>query len=208
MVIPKVLLKKTNKFRGRIEKILGEGWKYLQYYFKDEGDYFDFLIALPEEQYEKFLRTIFFYWAHDFYRLGIKNNSSIEGFMYQITLSIIEYLNKKPLDWSKKRIKDFFGKYFFDLEKISKNNKKIITARPLEYMLPEKNVWEILYDMRNGFIHRAEWFTMRFENSFASLIKTEGKDEKEYLADVRISLSEYLKLFWKAYLRYFEKQID
>lgn len=211
MIVPEILLTKTDKsqFQGRIPRILEEGWNYLRNYFKDENDYFDFLEDISKNQYEKFLYTIFFYWAHDLYRLIKKEikDPNIVGFMYQITLSVVEYLNKDVSTFSNKRIEDFFTRYFSNSRKIE--FKKNIIARSLSNTpLPQIESWEILYDMRNEFIHRAEWFVMRFGDGFASLSTIKRKDGIKYLADIRLQFIEYLKLFWEAYLKYFGKEID
>jgi len=209
MIVPQNLLTKTKngRFQGRISRILEEGWTYLRSYFKNKDDYFDFLRNLSEERYENFLYTIFFYWAHDLYRIIKKDikDPNIIGFMYQITLSIIEYLNKNVSNKSKERIKDFFTKYFSNSSKV--NLKSKIIARSLNSIsLPEIEPWEILYDKRNEFIHKAKWFVMKFEDSFASLGKVKRKNGNEYLADIRLQFPEYLELFWEAYLKYFGKR--
>jgi hypothetical protein len=71
--------------------------------------------------------------------------------------------------------------------------------------------WEILYDMRNEFIHNAQWFNL-IENTsgaFASISVTKHKNKGEtytrYIADVRIQFKDYLRFFWEAYLKYFVK---
>jgi len=207
MTIPKVLLKKIDKaaFRGKIQRILEEGWNYFNNYFNNEEDYFNFLINLSKDNYEKLLYTVFFYWAHDLYRI-VKEKSAgpnLDGFMYQITLSIIEYLNKPISTISKVRIKYFFTKYFSNPNK--NKLKDGIKAVHVKNGPPSKvESWEILYDMRNKFIHGVGWFTMKLDGAFASLsVINERKDGIEYIADIRIQYKGYLKLFWEAYLNYF-----
>lgn len=208
MTIPETLFTKTKegRFQGRVERILDEGWNYLRSYFKDENEYFDFLKNLTEDQYNKFLYTIFFYWAHDLYRLIRKElrDPNIDGFMYQLTLSVVEYLNKSISEFSRKRIENFFTKYFSAIEQAKL--KRGITVRSLGDNPPPKiESWEILYDMRNEFIHRAAWFSMRIGGGFASLVVVRRKNGEEYLLDIRINFADYLELFWTAYLKYFGK---
>ena len=207
MVIPQTLLEKKYdiRFQGKVPRILEEGWNYLGENFRNMDDYFGFLESLSEHQYNKFLYAVFFYWAHDLYRLieGIED-PNIDGFMYQITLSIVEYLNESIPVGQKERIKDFFTNYFSDPEKEELKSK--IIARPIgSTKLPQIESWEVLYEMRNEFIHNAKWFVMRFGDGFASLGKVKKRDGTEYLADIRVKFEEYSKLFWKAYLRYFGK---
>jgi len=211
MLIPEALLTKTDKgqFQGRSKEIIEKGWDYLKKYFRDTDDYFGFLESLSKDKYEKFLYTIFFYWSHDLFRIIEKKikDPNILGFMYQITLSMVEYLNENISNQPRERIEDFFTKYFSDSGKIELRNK--IIARPInKATLSQMEPWEILYDKRNEFIHRARWFVMRFEGSFASLSKIKRKNGNEYFADIRLHFLEYLRLFWEAYLKYFGRQID
>jgi hypothetical protein len=205
MFVPEILLTKTDevRFQGKVQRILEEGWNYLRDYFGNEEGYYDFLQGLSKEQYEKFLYTIFFFWAHDIRRLIEKEirNPNIDGFMYQITLSIIEYLNKDVSTLARCRIKDFFARYFSNSNKILEN--KIIARSLNNTSLPSIETWEILYDMRNEFIHRAKWFSMRREDGFACLSTVKRKDGIKYFTDIRLQSTEYLNLFWKAYLKYF-----
>ncbi len=208
MIVPKILLEKTNKgtFESRIPKILERGWEYLKGYFSDENEYFVFLEQTSKDQFEDFLYTIFFYYTHDLYRIPDKERIvNIDGFMYQITLSIIEYLNKET-ESPRERIKDFIK--YFSTHNIKALNEAI-TARSLTKIPVQLEFWEILYDMRNEFIHEAHWFNLIEQNSeaFASLsgLKHRNKDRTEiqYLGDIRIKFQEYLRFFWEAYLKYF-----
>ena len=208
MQIPLEILTKTNKFQGKIKRIIEEGWNYLQNYFRDEDDYYNFLknLSRDKDKFEQFLYTIFFYWAHDLYRIAKKEieHSNIDGFMYQITLSIVEYLQKDVSNGSKARIRDFFTEYLSDSKKTELNDK--IIARSIgNVSLSQIEAWEILYDMRNKFVHEAGWFVMRFGDSFASISIAKRQDGTEYLADIRLQFTGYLKIFWEAYLKYFGK---
>jgi hypothetical protein len=87
MIIPKVLLLKTDKpifQEEKIQRILEEGWQYLKECFDRESDYFNFLGNMLQDEFENFLHTIFFYWAHDLY--GIPDSekiSNLDGFIYK-----------------------------------------------------------------------------------------------------------------------------
>jgi len=96
MNIPKALLAKAgnNSLGIKSQDIIEEGWNYLGSFFKNEEEYFSFLDYMGVEKFKDFLYTIFFYYVHDLYRIPAeKRISNIDGFMYQTTLSIIEYLN-------------------------------------------------------------------------------------------------------------------
>ncbi len=214
MIIPEALLAKTNKpefQRGRIQRILEEGWNYLRKYFHRESEYFDFLENMSQDQFEDFLHTIFFYWAHDLYRIPENERiSNLDGFMYQITLSIIEYLNHDIINIAKERIKNFFQKYFSP-KAHSKLNKTIM-VRNLGKNYIKLEFWEILYDMRNEFIHKAQWFNLidSASGAFASIDVTEHRSRDgiytQYIADIRIQFGDYMGFFWEAYLKYFGKK--
>ena len=203
-------MEKTDRaiFIGRIPRILEEGWRYLAAYFTNEDQYFTFLENISKDKFEDFLYTIYFYYVHDLYRItGDKAIVNIDGFMYQITLSIIEHLNNDKTK-SVERIKDFIK--YFSSNDISTLNEAIM-VQPLNGVSIRLEFWEILYDMRNGFIHDAHWFNLIDQDSGAfaslSLIKHRNKDGTytEYLGDIRIKFQEYLRLFWGAYLKYFGK---
>ena len=151
---------------------------------------------------------MFFYWAHDLYRM-IKEEAdyNIDGFMYQITLSITEYLSdgENP----KKRIRKFTK--HFSPETCKTLNKVIIAHLPKKTEQLKLEFWEILYDMRNDFIHEASWFnipnnkstTRAFISSSKHRIFNSEKKNIEYIIEVRIKFQEYLEYFWEAYLDYF-----
>jgi hypothetical protein len=204
MEIPDALLAKTNKaiFYGRTQNILEEGWHYLQKYFENEHNYLYFVGGLSKDNYEIFLYTIFFFYAHDLYGVtkGDKK-TNIDGFMYQMTLSIIEYLNC-DIKGPKNRIKDFIK--YFSLNAQSTLNKKIVARFPDSKQL---QFWEILYDMRNKFIHEAGWFDLIPPGSPASIslsvVKNKGKKNDKYIAKIGIRFETYLRFFLEAYLNYF-----
>lgn len=193
-------------------EIVQVGWIYLALYFKDEKDYFGFLERLSGEKFEKFLRSIFFYYAHDLYRLIQKSNlrENIDGFMFQNTLSIIEYLNQDISDKSRKRVRVFFAD---NLSKGHKNylNDKIRAYEKNSASTPiKKDAWDILLDVRNRFIHAAKWFSLIRENGeeFAALSLSKDTNGKEYFADIRIRYLDYLNIFWMGFLMYFGKKIN
>jgi len=203
MDIPDKLLVKAKRDALRIKtpKILEEGWSYLRHLFKNEGEYFSFLENLSQDEYEKFLYTIFFYWAHDLYRIVREKESfNIDGFMYQITLSITEYLSngKSP----KEKVRKFIG--YFSSEACKKLNKAIIAHRIKNTTQLNLQFWEILYDMRNQFVHEACWFDIPDKNSPSHVFISLSKHNSiEYVVEAKIRFQEYLKFFWEAYLNYF-----
>lgn len=208
MDIPEILLLKagSNSLGARSQEIIEKGWNYLRGCFSNEEEYFDFLTRMDIKKFEDFLYTIFFYYVHDLYRIPAeKRILNIDGFMYQATLSIIEYLNN-GISGSRNRIKDF-KKYFSP--KSIENLKDSIKAKPFSQSEINLEFWEILYDLRNGFIHKAKWFNLIDEDSeaFASLsvIEHRNKDGSftQYFGDIRIKFKEYEKYFWDAYLKYF-----
>lgn len=209
MQIPLEILTKTNKFQGKTKRIIEEGWNYLQNYFRDEDDYYNFLKNLSRDKFEQFLYAIFFYWAHDLYRIIKKEveHSNIDGFMYQITLSIVEYLQKDISNGSKKRIKDFFTEYLSNSKKAELNDK-IIARFSNDIPTTSLEGWEILYDMRNKFVHEAGWFIMKSDGAFASFGLIKRKNGIKYYNLIKIQYKEYLKIFWEAYLKYFGRKFD
>ena len=68
--------------------------------------------------------------------------------------------------------------------------------------------WEILYDMRNRFIHEADWFNLIEEDSgaFASIVFLKHRNNDgsftEYTGVIRIKFNDYSQLFWEAYSNY------
>jgi len=207
--IPQELLTSIdNDLKGKIPHILQVSWDYLSDYFTDRDEYLSFLLKLSTKgKYNCFLYTMFFFWAHDLRRMIDKEikDPNIYGFMYQVTLSIIEYLNNNTSPRSKKRLENFFKNYFSKSDK-RKIEKGIVVKPYNSNFLPQLDFWEVLYDMRNEFIHNAQWFILRFEDSDASYVSITRNNGDKYLARIEIHFSEYLKLFWRAYLRYFGKR--
>jgi hypothetical protein len=205
MIIPKELLERIewDTLRNKAPITIENGWDYLREYFVDLDGYFAFLknLSLDKDKYEKFLYTMFFYLAHDLRQKVGEGAHNIDGFMYQITLSIIEYLSVG--ESSKTKIQDFTG-YFSSLARLRLNDS--IVSNPIGKGIPPLNLefWEVLYDMRNRFIHEAGWFNMPDEGSdmFLSLEKHK-KNGEEYIANIKIKFRGYLRFFWEAYLNYF-----
>lgn len=129
--------------------------------------------------------------------------------MFQVTLSIIENLNRDISEKSRRRVRYFFNQNF-SKEQIEKLNKNIIGFEKKIASTPiERGACDILIDMRNQFIHNAKWFNLIDEEkqllfSF-SLTKTPPTEEKEYVVDIRISYLNYLEIFWSGFLKYFGK---
>ena len=212
MIIPNGLLvkAKNDALKIKTQRIVEVSWDYLCEQFKDEKDYLGFLSGLSVKKYEDFLYTMFFYWAHDLYRIVKEEEvSNIDGFMYQITLSMTEYLSDG--EYPKEKISNFTKHFSSDICK--EINKKII-AHPLNKKeVLNLEFWEILYDMRNDFVHEAQWFDMPDQKSkakaFLSLTKHRiynSQNPKKYIVyavEAKIKFQEYLKFFWQAYLDYF-----
>jgi hypothetical protein len=214
MIIPEKIINKPVErtsifYAERKREIIEIGWRYLFSYFDSEEAYFKFLENLSTEKFEKFLYTIYFYWAHDLYRLTEKkkNRFTIDGFMFQVTLSIIENLNRDISEKSRRRVRYFFNQNF-SKEQRKKLNKNI-TGFEKNTIPIKRNACNILLDMRNQFVHNARWFNLIDEEkqllSSFSLTKTPPTEEKEYVVDIRISYLDYLEIFWSGFLKYFGK---
>jgi hypothetical protein len=127
--------------------------------------------------------------------------------MFQVTLSIIENLNRDISEKSRRRVRYFFNQNF-SKEQRKKLNKNI-TGFEKNTIPIKRNACNILLDMRNQFVHNARWFNLIDEEkqllSSFSLTKTPPTEEKEYVVDIRISYLDYLEIFWSGFLKYFGK---
>jgi len=209
MHIPKELLTKARR-ASHVEKTpvtIEKSWGYLVKNFETQQEYLAFLEGLPQDQFDDFIHTMFFYYAHDLYRVTPEGTDNIHGFMYQVTLSIAEYLIKRG--HPKQKIKKFMS-YFSPLALLEIKNAIVFSPTKNTVNLP-KEPWEVLYDMRNEFIHGAEWFIM--PDSKVDMVlgvperrykDSSGKwKSNRYMASASLKFPEYLEFFWEAYLNHF-----
>lgn len=175
-------------------------FEYLNLFFGSQNEFMDFLKALNSEQIEKFLHSMHFYWVHDVFR-NCKMSASrpLDIFSVLTTLSIAEFLMKQSsLNTVWDRISNFFGNYLNEEEKQDLNKK--IQARA---ETNRKDAIRILYEMRNEFVHNAQWFYLHGGMGFATIDKVIELSGDYYVAVIKLSHKEYLELFWKAFLRSF-----
>jgi len=179
-------------------------WEYFEPYLKTKSKLYQFLSSIPEENLEKLLHSIHFYWAHDVFRLceGMPKERPLDIYVYLSTLSIVEFLmssHNKSGSWGK--ISGFFDKYLLPSE------KKKINSEIQAHNDKTKEAVRVLYDIRNEFVHNAQWFYFHGDVGFATIDKVNKHSGNSYAAVIKLGRDEYLELFWKAFLRFFNFKV-
>ena len=171
------------------------GFEYLKNILPSQDDFLKFLERLDSETKEKFLYSTHFYWNHDVFRMCAKmpEEKPLDIFVIVITFAIIENL-LQDVEGSHNRIKDFFTNNLESQEreefKLQNNNDS------------GKDAIDVLYDARNDFIHNAQRFYFHNTNGFAEVNQINRRNGDSYLGVIKLSREEYVKLFWKAFLRF------
>lgn len=65
------------------------------------------------------------------------------------------------------------------------------------------NPIRVLYDMRNAFIHNTSWYHLTDENDSVLLHYIINNKGKGYTVRIRLNINDYIKIFFKALIRYF-----
>ena len=172
------------------------GFEYLKNFFSSQSDFLGFLEKLDSEIREKILYSTHFYWNHDIFRICAKipEEKPLDIFVVVITFAIIENL-LQDVEKSHGRIKDFFTN---NLESREREEFKL-----QDYNNSGKDSVDVLYEARNDFIHNTQRFYFHNTNGFAEVNQINRRNGDSYLGVIKLSREEYLKLFWKAFLRFF-----
>jgi len=189
------------QYSGRRVEVARE---YFRPYLETKDRLYQFLSGLSKKNLEKLLHSIHFYWAHDVFRLckEMPRGRPLDIYVYLSTLSIVEFLmssHNKSGSW--REISGFFGKYLLPSE------KKKINSEIQAHNNKTKKAVRILYDMRNEFVHNAQWFYFHGDMGFATIDKVNKHSGNSYAAVIKLGRDEYLELFWKAFLRFFNLKI-
>ena len=196
--IKRITLIDPNYSGGRVEV----GFEYFKNYFSSKNDFLKFLEKLNPETKEKFLYSIHFYWNHNVFRICDKMSKvrPMDIFIVIITFAIIENLMQN-VKGSRMRIREFFRKNL--------KNQEIKKFKLQNHSDSKKDSVDVLYDARNDFIHRAQIFYFHNKNdgSFAEVNQINIRNGDSYLGIIKLSQEEYVKLFWKAFLRFFSYKI-
>lgn len=183
---------------GYLGRRVEVGFEYLKNFFSSQSDFLGFLEKLDPKTREEFLYSTHFYWNHDVFRMctEMPEERPLDIFIVIITFAIIENLVQ---DVKGQRIKNFFT-----------NNLKSTEIK--EFKLQDhndsgKDSVDVLYEARNDFIHNAQRFYFHNTNGFAEVNQINRRNGDSYLSVIKLSREEYVRLFWKAFLRFFNYKI-
>lgn len=105
----------------------------------------------------------------------------------------------------KQKTLTFFENYILEDDKDTlisyfKTEKNIYTENKLSF----KEIVDLLYIMRNNFLHLARFIPISEEANIQGHIKKNGR---EFYVSSRIDIKEFEKIFERSFIRYFEEKI-
>lgn len=131
----------------------------------------------------------------------------IELLDYDSFKELLKHLKEEyhKIHGCKQKTLTFFENYIIEKDKETlisyfKTEKNVYTEKKLSF----KEIVDLLYIMRNNFLHSARFIPISEEASIQGYIK---KNSKECYVSSSIDIKEFEKIFERAFIKYFEEKI-